>query len=254
MTLTIVETRAITGGVDTHADVHVAAALDPIGGLLGVEEFPATAVRAGGMDRGERGGGARSARGGKRRLFWGVTRQRFHELRNSKRFPPPLAELGNGPVWSGSAVRGFLARWVEAAWPAPGRNRSLRRRRRHHTSPHRDRRRAHRHSLGARPARCDRTRARVDSPARPDLLTPGRDQWPRHLPGATLGMGAAHHRRRNTQSRSHPLTPTLPTVRHAHAGPRLFRIGVLGLCGRKLALSRGLSAQRLCLTSGGDVP
>jgi len=36
------ETRAITGGVDTHADVHVAAALDPIGGLLGVEEFPAT--------------------------------------------------------------------------------------------------------------------------------------------------------------------------------------------------------------------
>ena len=42
MALTIVETRAITGGVDTHADVHVAAALDPVGGLLGVEEFPAT--------------------------------------------------------------------------------------------------------------------------------------------------------------------------------------------------------------------
>jgi transposase len=44
MALTIVETRAITGGVDTHADVHVAAALDPIGGLLGVSEFPATAA------------------------------------------------------------------------------------------------------------------------------------------------------------------------------------------------------------------
>jgi transposase len=42
MTLTIVETRAVTGGVDTHADVHVAAALDPVGGLLGVAEFPAT--------------------------------------------------------------------------------------------------------------------------------------------------------------------------------------------------------------------
>ena len=42
--MTIVETRAITGGVDTHADVHVAAALDPIGGLLGVKEFPATAA------------------------------------------------------------------------------------------------------------------------------------------------------------------------------------------------------------------
>jgi transposase len=46
MTVTIVETRtqarAITGGVDTHADMHVAAALDSVGGLLGVQEFPAT--------------------------------------------------------------------------------------------------------------------------------------------------------------------------------------------------------------------
>jgi transposase len=40
----IVETRAITGGVDTHAGKHVAAALDPVGGLLGVREFPATAA------------------------------------------------------------------------------------------------------------------------------------------------------------------------------------------------------------------
>jgi hypothetical protein len=42
MALAIVETRAITGGVDTHAGAHVAAALDPIGGLLGVRQFPAT--------------------------------------------------------------------------------------------------------------------------------------------------------------------------------------------------------------------
>ena len=45
MTVTIVETgvraRAVTGGVDTHAGMHVAAALDPLGGLLGVREFPA---------------------------------------------------------------------------------------------------------------------------------------------------------------------------------------------------------------------
>jgi transposase len=34
-------TRAIAGGVDTHAGVHVAAALDPLGGLLGVHQFPA---------------------------------------------------------------------------------------------------------------------------------------------------------------------------------------------------------------------
>jgi transposase len=41
--MTIVEdARVITGGVDTHADMHVAAALDSIGGLLGVREFPAT--------------------------------------------------------------------------------------------------------------------------------------------------------------------------------------------------------------------
>jgi transposase len=40
MAMTIVEgTRAITGGVDTHLEVHVAAALDPVGGLLGVKEF-----------------------------------------------------------------------------------------------------------------------------------------------------------------------------------------------------------------------
>lgn len=40
--MTIVDNRAITGGVDTHADSHVAAALDSIGGLLGVESFVTT--------------------------------------------------------------------------------------------------------------------------------------------------------------------------------------------------------------------
>ena len=43
--MTIVEpvsARAVTGGVDTHLDVHVAAALDDIGGLLGVESFEAS--------------------------------------------------------------------------------------------------------------------------------------------------------------------------------------------------------------------
>lgn len=42
--MTIVETRpvtGVTGGVDTHLDVHVAAALDQLGGQLGVESFPA---------------------------------------------------------------------------------------------------------------------------------------------------------------------------------------------------------------------
>ena len=33
--------RSVVGGVDTHADVHVAAAVDQNGGLLGIESFPA---------------------------------------------------------------------------------------------------------------------------------------------------------------------------------------------------------------------
>ena len=50
--MTIVEDAcAITGGVDTHADSHVAAALDPLGGLLGVREFPATAAGYAGLLR-----------------------------------------------------------------------------------------------------------------------------------------------------------------------------------------------------------
>jgi hypothetical protein len=42
--VTIVDAaRPVTGGVDTHLDLNVAAALDPVGGLLAVAEFPATA-------------------------------------------------------------------------------------------------------------------------------------------------------------------------------------------------------------------
>jgi hypothetical protein len=41
--MTIVETtRPVTGGVDTHLDVHFAAAIDANGGVLGVESFPTT--------------------------------------------------------------------------------------------------------------------------------------------------------------------------------------------------------------------
>jgi transposase len=38
----------VTGGVDTHLDLNVAAALDPVGGLLEVAEFPATSAGTGG--------------------------------------------------------------------------------------------------------------------------------------------------------------------------------------------------------------
>jgi transposase len=47
--MAIAGTRAITGGVDTHADMHVAAALDPIGGLPGVREFPVSAAGYAGL-------------------------------------------------------------------------------------------------------------------------------------------------------------------------------------------------------------
>ena len=41
--MTIVSTtRLVTGGVDTHLDVHVAAAVDVNGGVLGVESFATT--------------------------------------------------------------------------------------------------------------------------------------------------------------------------------------------------------------------
>jgi transposase len=36
--------RTVIGGVDTHADVHVAAAVDGNGGVLGIEAFPADAA------------------------------------------------------------------------------------------------------------------------------------------------------------------------------------------------------------------
>ena len=42
MTIIAESTRPVTGGVDTHLDVHVAAVLDAIGGLLGTEAFEAT--------------------------------------------------------------------------------------------------------------------------------------------------------------------------------------------------------------------
>ena len=35
---------AVIGGVDTHADVHVAAACDQLGGVLGTRSFPTTSA------------------------------------------------------------------------------------------------------------------------------------------------------------------------------------------------------------------
>jgi transposase len=44
MTTMTPEPGSVTGGVDTHLDVHVAAAVDHLGGVLGTRSFPTTAA------------------------------------------------------------------------------------------------------------------------------------------------------------------------------------------------------------------
>lgn len=44
MTTVAASQPLLTGGVDTHLDTHIAAALDRLGGALGTAQFPATAA------------------------------------------------------------------------------------------------------------------------------------------------------------------------------------------------------------------
>ena len=44
MTTMTPEPGYVTGGVDTHLDIHVAAAVDHLRGVLGTETFPTTAA------------------------------------------------------------------------------------------------------------------------------------------------------------------------------------------------------------------
>ena len=72
MAMTIVEAApGITGGVDTHLDKHVAAALDSLGRLVGTESFPAD---AGGykalLGWLEEFGQVDEGRGGRHQLVW----------------------------------------------------------------------------------------------------------------------------------------------------------------------------------------
>ena len=118
MTVTIVETRAqacaITGGVDTHADVHVAAALDPVGGLLGVREFPADPA-----------GYARLA--GVARRVRNRMPGRHRRDRQLRRWAGPAHRRGRHPGRGGGAGRtgrtgvagASPARWMRSAPPGP---------------------------------------------------------------------------------------------------------------------------------------
>ena len=42
MTTVTLAPEIVIGGVDTHADIHVAAACDPLGKVLGTKAFPTT--------------------------------------------------------------------------------------------------------------------------------------------------------------------------------------------------------------------
>ena len=91
--MTIVEAaRGVTGGVDTHLDVHVAAALDPLGGLLGTERFETDSA------------------GYKALLGWLETlRRRDQDRRRGHR----LVWLGPGPLPAPSRCRGHRGRPTE---------------------------------------------------------------------------------------------------------------------------------------------
>ncbi|MDH3463582.1 MAG: transposase [Acidimicrobiia bacterium] len=45
MTIVGTNPEAVIGGVDTHADIHVAAVINHVGGVVGIESF--TTTRAG---------------------------------------------------------------------------------------------------------------------------------------------------------------------------------------------------------------
>src|SRR5262249_1368381 len=89
MTVTIVDAaRPVTGGVDTHLDLNVAAALDGIGGVLAGGGVPPPPARppavGGGVSRVGPGGPGRGGGGG-----------------------PVGGGLGRGPRWGGGRA-GFL--------------------------------------------------------------------------------------------------------------------------------------------------
>ena len=69
--------RNVVGGVDTHADTHVAAVIDSNGGLLGVEAFPADTAGYEGLLGWLAGFGAVSRVGVEGTGSWGVGLSRF---------------------------------------------------------------------------------------------------------------------------------------------------------------------------------
>ena len=105
--------RHITGGVDTHLDVHVAAALDERGALLGVESFADDAAgyqAALGLARGLRDPRARR-------------RRRHRQLRGRTHPAPPCARASRWSRWIGptaSAAGARVSPIPKMPWRQPG--------------------------------------------------------------------------------------------------------------------------------------
>ena len=113
MAMTIVDRpRPVTGGVDTHLDLNVVAALDALGGLLGVAEFPTTSSGHAQLLAWLKGFGPR-----------GQGRRRGHEL----------VRGGPGPAPAGARRRSGGGRPAQP--PVPPAHRQVRPGRRHRSSP-----------------------------------------------------------------------------------------------------------------------
>lgn len=69
--------RCVTGGIDTHKDTHVAAALDELGRVLGTEAFPATPAGYRALNRWLCGFGTVSAVGVEGTGAWGAGLARY---------------------------------------------------------------------------------------------------------------------------------------------------------------------------------
>jgi IS30 family transposase len=117
MTMTIVEAaRGMTGGVDTHLDVHVAAALDPLGGLLGTESFstdPAgykALVPGRGELRRELARCLRSSRAQRKPRVPGERRGRMGDMVMISERPGEVADRAVPGHWEGDLVIGKMGR------------------------------------------------------------------------------------------------------------------------------------------------
>ena len=131
MAVTIVEAApTVVGGVDTHLDVHVAAALDHTGGLLGVDSFPATPAGYRGlyawmsgfgllMKVGVEGTGAYGA--GLSRFLRGQDVEVIEVDRSKRHAPPTTGAPGAWPRPATATWRRSVRWWWPSARPAtPG--------------------------------------------------------------------------------------------------------------------------------------